>query len=131
MSEPIIQLKNISKMFGSVIALRRISAVIYPGEVTCLLGDNGAGKSTLIKTLAGVHEPSEGQYLVEGEEVHFNSPRAALNRGIATVYQDLAMIPLMSIARNFFLGSEPAKGWGPFKSFNIKFANQVAREEMA
>lgn len=127
----LIEVRNISKYFGSVIALSDVSMSVHAGEVMCLLGDNGAGKSTLIKTLAGVHPPSEGQYLVDGEEVHFNSPRAALNRGIATVYQDLAMIPLMSIARNFFLGSEPAKGWGPFKNFNIKFANQVAREEMA
>ncbi len=127
----LIEVRNISKYFGSVIALSDVSMSVHAGEVMCLLGDNGAGKSTLIKTLAGVHQPSEGQYLVDGEEVHFNSPRAALNRGIATVYQDLAMIPLMSIARNFFLGSEPAKGWGPFKNFNIKFANQVAREEMA
>src|SRR6185503_17350753 len=111
----LIEVRNISKYFGSVIALSDVSMSVHAGEVMCLLGDNGAGKSTLIKTLAGVHEPSEGQYLVEGEEVHFNSPRAALNRGIATVYQDLAMIPLMCIARNFFLGSEPAKGWGPFK----------------
>jgi simple sugar transport system ATP-binding protein len=96
----------------------------------CLLGDNGAGKSTLIKALAGVHQQSEGQYLVEGEEVRFHSPRDALSRGIATVYQDLAMIPLMSISRNFFLGSEPTKGWGPFKRFDTKVANRVAKEEM-
>lgn len=128
---PNIEVKNISKYFGNVIALNDVSMSVYPGEVMCLLGDNGAGKSTLIKTLAGVHRPSEGQYLVEGEEVEFDSPRDALNRGIATVYQDLAMIPLMSIARNFFLGSEPTKGWGIFKSFDIKFAASVAKEEMA
>ncbi len=128
---PNIEVKNISKYFGSVIALNDVSMSVYPGEVMCLLGDNGAGKSTLIKTLAGVHRPSEGQYLVEGAEVEFDSPRDALNRGIATVYQDLAMIPLMSIARNFFLGSEPTRGWGIFKSFDIKFAARVAKEEMA
>jgi simple sugar transport system ATP-binding protein len=104
--------------------------LVQAGEVMCLLGDNGAGKSTLIKTLAGVHPPDEGQYLVEGKEVHFNSPRDALNHGIATVYQDLAMIPLMSISRNFFLGSEPTRGWGPFKRFDVKFADRVARAEM-
>lgn len=128
---PNIEVKNISKYFGSVIALNDVSMSVYPGEVMCLLGDNGAGKSTLIKTLAGVHRPSDGQYLVEGETVEFDSPRDALNRGIATVYQDLAMIPLMSIARNFFLGSEPTRGWGIFKSFDIKFAARVAKEEMA
>jgi ABC-type sugar transport system ATPase subunit len=112
---PNFEVRNISKFFGSVIALSDVSMSVYAGEVMCLLGDNGAGKSTLIKTLAGVHQQSEGQYFVEGEEVRFNSPRDALARGIATVYQDLAMIPLMSISRNFFLGSEPTKGWGPFK----------------
>jgi len=99
--------------------------------VMCLLGDNGAGKSTLIKILSGVHQPSEGHYLFEGKEVHFSSPRDALSVGIATVYQDLAMIPLMGISRNFFLGSEPTKGWGPFRRFNVKFADQVTREELA
>jgi simple sugar transport system ATP-binding protein len=128
---PLIEVRNISKYFGSVVAIKDVSMAVRAGEVMCLLGDNGAGKSTLIKTLSGVHQPSEGQYLVEGEEVHFTSPRHALNRGIATVYQDLAMIPLMSIARNFFLGSEPTKGRGPFKRFDVKFADQVAQEEMA
>jgi simple sugar transport system ATP-binding protein len=126
-----IEVRNISKYFGNVIALEDVSMSVHAGEVMCLLGDNGAGKSTLIKTLAGVHQQSEGQYLVEGQPVRFNSPRDALNRGIATVYQDLAMIPLLSIARNFFLGSEPTRGWGPFKHFDVKFANQVARAEMA
>jgi simple sugar transport system ATP-binding protein len=127
---PNVEVRNISKYFGSVIALADVSMSVHAGEVMCLLGDNGAGKSTLIKTLAGVHQPSEGEYLVEGQAVHFNSPRDALNRGIATVYQDLAMIPLMSISRNFFLGSEPTKGWGPFKRFDVRFADRVAREEM-
>jgi simple sugar transport system ATP-binding protein len=128
---PLIEVRNISKYFGNVIALNDVSMSVNAGEVMCLLGDNGAGKSTLIKVLSGVHKPSEGEYLVEGEVVNFDSPRDALNRGIATVYQDLAMIPLMSISRNFFLGSEPTTGWGPFRRFNIKFANQVTREEMA
>jgi len=128
---PNVEVKNISKFFGSVIALKDVSMSVYAGEVMCLLGDNGAGKSTLIKTLAGVHQQSEGQYLVEGEEVLFDSPRDALARGIATVYQDLAMIPLMSISRNFFLGSEPTKGRGPLKRFDTKLAARVAKEEMA
>jgi simple sugar transport system ATP-binding protein len=127
---PLIEVRSISKYFGSVIALSDVSMAVRANEVMCLLGDNGAGKSTLIKVLSGVHQPNEGQYLVEGEEVHFTSPRDALNRGIATVYQDLAMIPLMSISRNFFLGSEPTKGRGLFQRFDVKFANRVAREEM-
>jgi len=128
---PNVEVKNISKYFGSVIALKDVSMSVYAGEVMCLLGDNGAGKSTLIKTLSGVHQQSEGQYFVEGEEVLFDSPRDALALGIATVYQDLAMIPLMSISRNFFLGSEPTKGWGPLKRFDTKYAARVSKEEMA
>ncbi|HEV2107433.1 MAG TPA: ATP-binding cassette domain-containing protein [Thermomicrobiales bacterium] len=128
---PLIEVVDISKYFGSVIALKDISMTVHAGEVMCLLGDNGAGKSTLIKVLSGVHPPSEGRYLVEGRTVRFASPREALAMGIATVYQDLAMIPLMSISRNFFLGSEPTKGWGPIKRFDIEHADRVTREELA
>jgi simple sugar transport system ATP-binding protein len=113
-----------------VIALSGVSMDLMPAEVLCLLGDNGAGKSTLIIILAGVHNPDSGEYLVEGQSVHFNSPRDALGRGIATVYQDLAMIPLMSITRNFFLGSELTKGWGPFTRFDVKSASTIVREEL-
>lgn len=130
-TEPILEIRGVSKFFGSVIALKDVSMFARPGEVTCLLGDNGAGKSTLIKTLAGVHSPSEGTYRFEGEEVQFDSPRDALGVGIATVYQDLAMIPLMSIWRNFFLGSEPTTGFWPFKRFDVDHAKKVTREEMA
>src|SRR6266496_2775622 len=128
---PLIEVQHVSKYFGSVIALKDISMRVGAEQVMCLLGDNGAGKSTLIKILSGVHQPSEGRYLFEGKEVHFTSPRDALNIGIATVFQDLAMIPLMGISRNFFLGSEPTKGWGPFRRFDVNFANRVAREELA
>ena len=128
---PMIDVRHISKYFGSVIALNDVSMNVHAGEVMCLLGDNGAGKSTLIKVLSGVHKPTEGEYYVEGELVDFDSPRDALNRGIATVYQDLAMIPLMSISRNFFLGSEPTNGRGILKRFDTKFAARVAKEEMA
>ena len=96
----------------------------------CLLGDNGAGKSTLIKTLSGVHKPSDGEFLVEGEHVNFDSPRDALDAGIATVYQDLAMIPLMSVTRNFFMGREPTKGVWPFRYVDFDHCNEVTREEM-
>ena len=128
---PILEVENISKYFGSVIALKDVSMFVRPGEVTCLLGDNGAGKSTLIKTLSGVHKPDEGVYRFNGEPVEFGSPRDALNTGIATVYQDLAMIPLMSIWRNFFLGSEPTKGVGPFRRYDVDFAKQVTHDEMS
>ncbi len=128
---PLIDVQNVSKYFGTVIALKDISMSVNAGEVMCLLGDNGAGKSTLIKILSGVHRPSEGHYLFEGKEVHFSTPRDALSVGIATVFQDLAMIPLMGISRNFFLGSEPTKGWGPFRRFDVRRADRVTREELA
>lgn len=128
---PLIDVQHVSKYFGTVIALKDISMSVNAGEVMCLLGDNGAGKSTLIKILSGVHRPSEGHYLFEGKEVHFSSPRDALSVGIATVFQDLAMIPLMGISRNFFLGSEPTRGWGPFRRFDVRRADRVTREELA
>ena len=128
---PLLEVRHVSKRFGSVIALTDVSMTVAAGEVMCLLGDNGAGKSTLIKILSGVHHPSSGEYLVEGRSVHLTSPREALNLGIATVYQDLAMIPLMSISRNFFLGSEPTVGWGPFRRFDIAQADRVTRTELA
>jgi simple sugar transport system ATP-binding protein len=128
---PLIEVDTISKYFGRVIALKDISTQVQAGEVLCLLGDNGAGKSTLIKCLSGVHRPDEGCIRVEGEEVQFTAPREALDRGIATVYQDLAMIPLMSIARNFFLGAEPTIGWGPFRQFDMERAAAITHEELA
>src|ERR1700716_1662669 len=128
---PLIEVRNISKQFDNVIALEDVSMSVYPGEVMCLLGDNGAGKSTLIKILSGVHRPSRGTFSFEGRAVHFASPRDALEAGIATVYQDLAMIPLLSISRNFFLGSEPTLGWGPFRRFDIRTADRGTHDELA
>jgi simple sugar transport system ATP-binding protein len=127
---PLLEVDNITKYFGTVIAIKDISMSVRAGEVMCVLGDNGAGKSTLIKTLSGVHQPSEGRYLIEGQEVRLTSPRDALTRGIATVYQDLAMIPLLSVWRNFFLGSEPTRGWGPWRRFDVDFAQRTARDEL-
>lgn len=127
---PLLEVNGISKYFGSVVALKDVSMFVRAGEVTCLLGDNGAGKSTLIKTLSGVYKPDEGEYLFEGERMDFSSPRDALDRGIATVYQDLAMIPLLSIWRNFFLGSEPTRGWGPLRRYNVGFAQKTTRDEL-
>jgi simple sugar transport system ATP-binding protein len=105
----ILQLEHVSKFFGAVISLNDVTLRLRRGEVHCLLGDNGAGKSTLIKTLAGVHRPDQGEYLFEGRPVVFRSPRQALDMGIATVYQDLALVPLMSVARNFYMGREPVR----------------------
>ncbi|MCG8416335.1 MAG: ATP-binding cassette domain-containing protein [Proteobacteria bacterium] len=127
----LLELDSVSKFFGNIIALRDISMQVRAGEVMCLLGDNGAGKSTLIKILAGVHQHDRGEYRVEGQGVRFDSPRDALDRGIAAVYQDLALVPMMSIARNFFLGSEPTLGWGPLRRFDLIKAARVAKEELA
>ena len=126
----LLELDNISKYYGNIIALSGISTSVSAGEVTCVLGDNGAGKSTFIKLLAGVHQPTEGSIRMNGEEVSFDSPRTALDHGIATVYQDLAMVPLMSVWRNFFLGSEPTKGFGPFKSIDTVKAKRIVRDEL-
>ena len=129
-STPLIEARGVSKYFGSVVALEDISMQVHPGEVMCLLGDNGAGKSTLIKTFSGVHQPDRGALLVDGEEVTFESPRDAIERGIATVYQDLAMVPLIGISRNFFMGREPTKGRGPFRIFDVALADRITREEL-
>ncbi|MEO3812600.1 ATP-binding cassette domain-containing protein [Sphaerisporangium sp. B11E5] len=125
---PLLEVRDIGKTFGGVIALRGVSTLVRAGEVTCVLGDNGAGKSTLIKILAGVHQQDTGEYLVDGAPVRLTGPREALDRGIATVHQDLAMIPLMSVWRNFFLGSEPVKG--PLRRLDVARAKRVAREEL-
>ncbi len=127
----LLEVRDVSKYFGSVIALSDISASVGAGEVTCILGDNGAGKSTLIKIFSGVHRHDAGEFLLDGQPVRFSSPREARSRGIATVYQDLAMVPLMSIWRNFFLGSEPTKGVGPLRRFDVAFAKRTVREELA
>jgi simple sugar transport system ATP-binding protein len=131
MTAPILQVERVSKRFGNVVALRDVTMSVPAGRVTCLLGDNGAGKSTLIQILSGVHRPTTGRYLVDGTPVDFASPREALARGIATVYQDLAMIPLLSIWRNFFLGAEPCTGSGPLRRIDRAHCERVVREELA
>ena len=130
MSENLIEFNNISKFFGKVIALKDVTMKLKKGEIMCLLGDNGAGKSTLIKTLAGVHKPDEGEIVIEGKKTVFDSPKDALDMGIGTVYQDLALVPLMSVTRNFFMGREPLKGLPFLKTFDIEKANQIAAERM-
>jgi simple sugar transport system ATP-binding protein len=127
---PLLEVRHVSKYFGSVIALKDISMQVWAGEVTCVLGDNGAGKSSLIKILSGVHPHDEGELLIEGRPVRFSGPREARAAGISVVFQDLATVPLMSIWRNFFLGSEPTVGVGPLRKLNATFAKTVMREEM-
>jgi simple sugar transport system ATP-binding protein len=131
MTSAVIDLDRVGRRFGTVVALEGVSLSIMPGEVHCLLGDNGAGKSTLIKILAGVHRPTDGVMKVDGRPVAFSSPREALDRGIAAVYQDLAMIPLMSITRNFFLGREPTRGRGPFRRIDMARADAIVETELS
>ncbi|MFJ6895823.1 ATP-binding cassette domain-containing protein [Streptomyces hokutonensis] len=127
---PIVWLRNAGKSYGNVRALHGVDLAVRPGQVTCVLGDNGAGKSTLIKIISGLHQHSEGEFLVDGEPVHFTTPRQALDRGIATVYQDLAVVPLMPVWRNFFLGSEMTKGPWPVRRLDIEKMKQTADTEL-
>jgi simple sugar transport system ATP-binding protein len=123
---PILELRNLNKSFGPIEVLNDISLQVRAGEVLCLLGDNGAGKSTLIKIMSGVYVPSSGTVMMDGQPIAFNTPRDASERGIATVHQFGGTFPLMSIGRSFFVGVEPTKGWGPFKIFDRKKANEIA-----
>ncbi|WP_236700662.1 ATP-binding cassette domain-containing protein [Allosalinactinospora lopnorensis] len=125
-----VELRGVGKSFGNIRALSGVDLKVSTGEVTCILGDNGAGKSTLIKIIAGLHEPTSGEYRVDGRPVKFSSPREALNRGIATVYQDLAIVQLMPVWRNFFLGSELSTGAGPFRRLDVKRMRAICDEEL-
>ena len=127
MAEPYLRVEKLVKRFGPFTALGGVDLEIYPGEVHALLGDNGAGKSTLIKTLAGVHAPTEGQIFIEGKPVSFRSPRDASAAGIGTVYQDLALNQLMSVTRNFFMGREMKSSLGALRMDEM---NQIAHDEM-
>lgn len=128
---PLIETRNLVKKFGAFTALNGVSLKVYPGEVHALLGDNGAGKSTLIKLLSGVFSPTDGEILVEGKSVKFPSPRNASDAGIGTVYQDLALNPLSSVTRNFFLGRELTYFPTPFGLMRTKEMQAIAAEEMA
>lgn len=127
MAEPYLRVDGLVKRFGPFTALGGVDLEVYPGEVHCLLGDNGAGKSTLIKTLAGVHQPTEGKIFIDGKSVSFRSPRDASDAGIGTVYQDLAINQLLSVTRNFFMGRELK---GPLGTLRMEEMNKIAHEEM-
>ena len=126
----IVELRNAGKSYGNIRALHSVDLKVHPGKVTCVLGDNGAGKSTLIKIVSGLHQHTEGEFLVDGEAVRFSTPREALDKGIATVYQDLATVPLMPVWRNFFLGSEMTKGPWPVRRLDIEKMKKTADEEL-
>ncbi len=126
MAETIVSLQNVNKSFGPIDVLNDISLEVKAGEVLCLLGDNGAGKSTVIRLLSGVHQPTSGQMVMDGQPVLFRNPREAADHGIATVHQFGGTFPLMSIGRSFFVGREPTRGFGPFKIYDRKRANEIA-----
>ncbi|MET9970712.1 ATP-binding cassette domain-containing protein [Streptomyces sp. NPDC006356] len=127
---PIVELRGAGKAYGNIRALHGVDLKVFPSQVTCVLGDNGAGKSTLIKIISGLHQHTEGEFLVDGEPVRFSTPREALDRGIATVYQDLAVVPLMPVWRNFFLGSEMTKGPWPIRRLDIEKMKKTADQEL-
>ncbi|WP_433799978.1 ATP-binding cassette domain-containing protein [Actinomycetospora sp. CA-084318] len=127
---PLVQMAGVGKTYGAIRALEGVDLTVRAGEVTCVLGDNGAGKSTLIKIMSGLHPHSEGTLTVDGDEVRFGSPRESLDRGIATVYQDLAVVSLMEVWRNFFLGSELRKGNFPLAPLDIPKMREIADTEL-
>jgi len=131
MSAPLLRLSGVGKSYGAVRALQGVDLEVAAGQIVCVLGDNGAGKSTLIKIIAGLHPPDEGVVEVDGEPVRFGSPREALERGVATVYQDLAIAPLMPVWANFFLGRERLKGRGPLARMDVAAMREVTHRELA
>ena len=128
--EPLIEMTEVGKAYGAIRALKGINLTVNAGEVTCVLGDNGAGKSTLIKIMSGLHPHNEGVLKVDGKEAHFGSPRQSLDDGIATVYQDLAVVSLMEVWRNFFLGSEMTGSKFPLAGMKVKDMKRIADEEL-
>ncbi len=130
MANPLIRTEGLTKRFGPFTALNGIDLDVYKGEIHALLGDNGAGKSTLIKILAGVHEPTEGSIYIDDSKVTFRSPRDASSAGIGTVYQDLAVNPLMSVTRNFFMGREVSRGPGSLGALRMDEMDRITHDEM-
>ena len=127
---PLVEMEGVGKSYGAIRALEGINLTVNAGEVACVLGDNGAGKSTLIKIISGLHGHTEGTLRVDGKERNFGSPRESLDAGIATVYQDLAVVGLMEVWRNFFLGSEIRKGKYPLAPLDIKAMREIADAEL-
>jgi simple sugar transport system ATP-binding protein len=131
-AQPLLEINDLSKHFGAVQALRDFSMVVRPGEVVALAGDNGAGKTTLIKAISGVYRPSSGEIRLKGEPVSFSTPQEARDRGIETIYQDLALADNLSIGANIFLGREPMrKAFGFLPVLDRKKMADAARDTMA
>jgi simple sugar transport system ATP-binding protein len=131
-SAPLLEVRNLSKHFGAVQALKDFSMVVQPGEVVAIAGDNGAGKTTLIKAISGVYRPSSGEILLNGARMDFASPQDARDKGIETIYQDLALADNLSIGANIFLGREPTKrAFGFLPVLDRKRMAEAARQTMA
>jgi simple sugar transport system ATP-binding protein len=128
---PVVELQSLTVRYGNVPALARLSLAVRAGEITCVMGENGSGKSTLVAVLSGLRRHDEGRLLVDGRPVRFRSPRQARAAGIATVWQDLAVAPLLSIWRNFFLGAEPTRGVGPLRRLDLDAARTTTVRAMA
>jgi simple sugar transport system ATP-binding protein len=128
---PVLELRSLTVRYGNVAALSRVSDVLRAGEITCVLGENGSGKSTLVSVLSGLRRHDDGELLLDGTPVRFRSPRAARAAGIATVWQDLAIAPLLSVWRNFFLGAEPTLGMWPLRRLDIGRARVITEQAMA
>ncbi|MGN6090545.1 MAG: ATP-binding cassette domain-containing protein [Actinomycetales bacterium] len=128
--DAIVELRGVTKKFSGVTAVADLDLALCPGEVVCLLGENGAGKSTVIKLITGVERPTTGEVLVDGQRAQLTSPRAARERGIAAVFQDVATLPMMTVARNFVLGAEPTVGWGPFRRIDFAAASDIALQQL-
>jgi simple sugar transport system ATP-binding protein len=130
-SLPVLELRGLTVRYGSMPALARVSAALPAGQITCVLGENGSGKSTLVAVLSGLRRHDEGHLLLTGAPVHFRSPQQARAAGIATVWQDLAVPPLLSIWRNFFLGAEPTRGGWPMRRLDVDRARETTVRAMA
>lgn len=124
---PILQLENISKRFRTLQALDNVDFDLREGETHALCGENGAGKSTLMRILAGIYTEYEGNYILDGQPVHFSSPREALRRGIGMIHQELSVMPELTVAENLFLGRQPLT---PFRMVDWRKMNQIAEEEL-
>ena len=125
---PIVELRDVAKSYGAFNALSGVNLTVRAGEVTCILGDNGAGKSTLIKILSGLHPATSGEVVIDGKVAHFRGPKDALDAGIATVYQDLAVVGTMPVWRNFFLGQELTAG--PFGHLRAAEMRRITRDQL-
>ncbi len=126
-SSPLVKMEHISKSFGKIRALKNVDLTVNQREIVGLLGDNGAGKTTLIKTLVGIHAADQGTIYFDGKKIAFSSPREARDMGIETVYQDLALVELMSISRNFFLGREPTK-LGSLRVLDVRKMDEICKK---